>query len=274
MGSAQSGLPTLFICKCHACSALYIIPHALNWTQFNILHKNAHFGHKHSTTDYHYILDFLKKSAKNAMVVMFLKCLQLKMHTEIFNGKNDRMSGMCFKFFQKEKKKKYLCVWGRRNETTDNCGSGWVFLFLCKFLCKFYSRKVKTNDTLHPQCKPRHGTEARLSMMSDVATTLRSKDVLLSLAPWMAPAHVCTHHGLQRCESHFKRKTTFLNMGHETAWLLLGFRTKKSYQNHWLICKSWYFVPTVCRDPAVGFHTITPFHLPAQFCKEGIIIPT
>lgn len=111
-GSAQSGLPTLFICKCHACSALYIIPHALNWTQFNILHKNAHFGHKHCTTDYHYILlDFLKKSAKNAMVVMFLKCLQLKMHTEIFNGKNDRMSGMCFKFFQKEKKKS-ICVSG------------------------------------------------------------------------------------------------------------------------------------------------------------------
>lgn len=117
LGFAPSGPPTLFICMCYACSALYVISHVLNWTQFNILHKNAHFGHKHATTDYHYILlDFFKKSAKNAMVVMFLKCVQRKMHTELFNGKMTGCLG-CALNFSRRKEKKSTCVSGGEEMT-------------------------------------------------------------------------------------------------------------------------------------------------------------
>lgn len=117
LGFAPSGPPTLFICMCYPCSALYVIAHVLNWTQFNILHKNAHFGHKHATPDYHYILlDFLKKSAKNAMVVMFLKCVQRKMHTELFNGKMTGCLG-CALNFSRRKEKKSTCVSGGEEMT-------------------------------------------------------------------------------------------------------------------------------------------------------------
>lgn len=61
------GLPTYLIHLYVLCTSK-ILTYLLNWTKFNVLHKNARFCHKHFTTDYSYILlDFIKKSAKNAI---------------------------------------------------------------------------------------------------------------------------------------------------------------------------------------------------------------
>lgn len=108
--------------------------------------KNAHFGQSHSTTDYRGILlDLIKKSAKNAMVVMFKNVYQLKMPTEVFNGKMTRCLACALN--SSWRKKKWMCLCEGREmkwdwQNIDHHWSWWFLLLLCTFLSQFYSNST------------------------------------------------------------------------------------------------------------------------------------